>query len=92
MKLQRESIKLGSEHRGKWLFYIHDDNPEALEAAEDRLRAIECNHTIGSEVVTWDKYCDGCPCYEDGFGSGFWIDVEDVEEFKAAWKKAKKNV
>ena len=42
-------------------------------------------------VLTWDNYCDGCPCYNDGFGSGFWIEISEVEAFKAAWKIAKKE-
>lgn len=37
-------------------------------------------------------YCDQCPCYDDGYGSGFWIPVEDVPAFKEAYKAAKKAV
>lgn len=89
MKLQRESIKV--ERRPGWhLFCIYDSNPELLEAVEQRLCDTQCSFTIGGECVTWDNYCDNCPCYEDGYGSGFCIPVEDVEEFKSAWKKVKK--
>lgn len=35
MKLQRQSIKLGSEYRGKWNFCICDKNPEELERVEE---------------------------------------------------------
>lgn len=88
MKLQRNPLN-DSERRGTWYFTIEGKNAEAIETAENNLRAMECSFTLGGESVTWDKFCDGCPCFEDGFGSGFWIRIEDVEEFKAAWKKAK---
>ena len=51
---------------------------------------METGASVGGEVMTWENYCDGCPCYSDGFGSGFWIDIEDVPAFKASWKIAKK--
>ena len=64
----------------------------AIEAAEDRLREMETGAVRGDGLVlTWDNYCDGCPCYNDGFGSGFWIEISEVEAFKAAWKIAKKE-
>lgn len=88
MKLKRESIK-DSEVKGKWYFCIYDKNPEALEAAEDRLAAVLCDHSINNVQMTWGDYCDFCPSYEDGFGSGFWIDIDDVEEFKQAWRSVK---
>lgn len=89
MKLQRESIKLGSEYRGKWQFCIYDNNAEELERVEEVLCQMEAPFTMGGETVYWNDYCDNCPCYEDGYGSGFWIPVEDVEEFKKAFKLAK---
>ena len=58
----------------------------------DRLREMETGAVRGDGLVlTWDNYCDGCPCYNDGFGSGFWIEISEVEAFKAAWKIAKKE-
>lgn len=90
MKLVREAIKLGNEYNGKWYFIIYDDNAEKLEKVEDALRAMETGASVGGKVMTWENYRDGCPCYNDGFGSGFWVDVEDVPAFKAAWKIAKK--
>ncbi|WKC55759.1 hypothetical protein R31_39 [Klebsiella phage R3_1] len=89
MKLQRESIKLGSEYRGKWQFCIYDNNPEELERVEEALCEMDTGFTMGGESRTWNDYCDGCPSYEDGFGSGFWIDIDDVPAFKAAFKLAK---
>lgn len=91
MKLQRVSIKLGSGYRGKWQFCIYDKNPEELERIEEILCKMETGAVRGDgHVYTWKDYCDLCPCYEDGFGSGFWIDIEDVSDFKAAFKLAKK--
>lgn len=89
MKLQRNSIKLGNEYNGKWNFVIMDKNAEVLEAVEDALCEMSTNFTVGGEDKTWGDYCDFCPCYEDGYGSGFWIDVEDVPAFKEAFKIAK---
>ncbi|AIX12231.1 DUF5417 domain-containing protein [Citrobacter phage Moon] len=89
MKLQRQSIKLGSGYRGKWNFCILDNNPEEIERVEEILCGMDTGFSVGGEAKTWNDYCDNCPCYEDGFGSGFWIDVEDVPAFKAAFKLAK---
>lgn len=89
MKLQRESINLGSEYRGKWLFYIHDKNPEELERVEDILCTMDTGFSIGGKEKTWHDYCDLCPLYEEGMGSGFMIDIDDVPAFKAAFKLAK---
>lgn len=79
MKLQREPIN-NSEVKGKWYFTIQGKNPEALEKAEYDLRA-----------MGWNDECDGCPLYEDGSSSGFWIRHSDVDQFKADWKVAKAN-
>lgn len=89
MKLNRNKMN-DSSMRGKVHFTIEDKNAARIEAAEDALCAMECPFRIGGETVIWGDYCDGCPCYEDGFGSGFWIATEDVEAFIAAWKIAKK--
>lgn len=91
MKLQRESIKLGSEYNGKWNFVIHDKNAENLERVEDVLCSMDTGFSVGGQDKTWGDYCDLCPLYEEGMGSGFWIDVEDVSAFKEAFKIAKKS-
>lgn len=91
MKLKRNK-KDDSSRRGWTHFTIEDKNPTRIEAAENALREKQCPFTIGGEIVTWDNYCDGCPCYEDGYGSGFWILNDDVESFIAEWKIVKGSV
>lgn len=89
MKLNRNKMD-DSSFRGKVHFTIEGKDSARIEAAEETLCAMECPFRIGGETITWGDYCDNCPCYEDGYGSGFWIATEDVEAFKAAWKIAKK--
>lgn len=94
MKLVRESIKLGSEYNGKWHFIIRGNDAALLEKVEDILSSMTSdfgsNHNGVFYQEKWEEYCDGCPCYEDGYSSGYWIPVDMVPEFKDAWKKAKK--
>lgn len=92
MKLQRESINLGSEYNGKWNFVIMDSDADKIEAVEEALCEMATGFSIGGEEETWGDYCDKCPCYDDGYGSGFWIPVEDVPAFKEAYTAAKKAV
>lgn len=79
MKLKRESIK-DSEVKGKWYFVIEGKAEEAekIEQLENALKA-----------EGWEEECDGCPLYEEGQSSGFWIHHSDVEQFKADWKNIK---
>lgn len=95
MKLVRESIKLGTEYNGKWWFTIEHDDAEELEAIQYKLSSMETgSHVVNKDgslkAERWNDYCDGCPCYEDGFSAGYWIPVDMVDRFKADWKKAKK--
>lgn len=92
MKLQRRSIK-DSEVKGKWYFVISgkDSEAEKIESLETALRAEYTGYSVGGREIPWDDYCDGCPLYEDGMSSGFWIAIGDVEAFKASWKKVKAN-
>ena len=53
MKLQRQSIKLGSEYRGKWNFCICDKNPEELERVEEVLCQMEAPFTMGGVSACW---------------------------------------
>lgn len=92
MKLQRESINLGSEYNGKCNFVIMDSDADKIEAVEEALCEMTTGFSVGGEEKTWGDYCDQCHCYEDGYGSGFWIPVEDVPSFKEAYKAAKKAV
>ena len=92
MKLQRESINLGSEYNGKLNFVIMDSDSDKIKAVEEALCEMATGFSVGGEEKTWGDYCDQCPCYDDGYGSGFWIPVEDVPAFKEAYKAAKKAV
>lgn len=89
MKLQRNSIKV-QDTRGVWYFTIMDSNPELLEKADMLLRAEETPHY--SDQDDWDGYCDQCSDYNAGEGVGYWIPTDQVEAFKASWKKVKKLV
>jgi hypothetical protein len=79
MRLQRQSIN-DSEVKGKWYFNIIGKDAELVEKAEQQL--IE---------MGWKDECDGCPLYEEGESSGFWIHHSDVDQFKADWKIVKIN-
>lgn len=69
-----------SGHWGqKHYFIIENAGAAELEAIEDML--VEAG---------WES--DGCPCYEDGFTSGFHIDIDEVDAFKEAYKEAKKGL
>lgn len=69
-----------SGHWGqKHYFIIENAGPVELEAIEDML-----------EAAGWES--DGCPCYEDGFTSGFHIDIDEVDAFKADYKRLKGEV
>lgn len=90
MKLQRESINLGSEYRGQWSFSIRDNNEEALISVEKALNSIVVGVRGDGREITWRDYCDLCPLYDEGISSGYMIPVEMVDDFKADFKKAKK--
>lgn len=88
MKLRQNPVK-DSSRRGCHYFTIENAEPGRLERVEEALCATECSFSIGGDGALWGDFCDGCPCYNDGFSSGFWIKVEHVEEFKAAYKSVK---
>lgn len=91
MKLTRESIKLGTEYNGKWAFCIRGNDADDIERVEEILCEMETGYSVGGVAKTWGDNCDHCPLYDEGFGSGFLIAVEDVPAFKEAWKAAKKS-
>lgn len=94
MRLVRNSINLGSETNGKWLFTI-EGNPEQetdIERIETALRSMETGVVFAEgKFQTFNDFCDLCPLYNEGIGCGFWVPIELVQEFKAAWKIAKKK-
>lgn len=71
MKLQREPINLGSEYNGKLNLVIMDSDADNIEAVEEALCEIATGFSVGGEEKTCGDYCDQCPCYDDGYGSGF---------------------
>lgn len=86
MKLSRQTttdtfgnVSRSHHHGRKHYFLIENASPVELEAMEEILL------TAGYDT-------DRCPCYEDGFGAGFHIDIEDVPAFKAAYKLAKSEL
>lgn len=81
MKLIRNATTAANpDLRGRKHHFTIENAPAAtLEAMDDMLTA-----------AGWSN--DGCPCYDDGFGCGWWIDLSDVDQFKAAYKEAKAGV
>lgn len=78
MKLTRETTTAANpDLRGrKHHFIIESATAAELEAMDEILT-----------LAGWEN--DSCPCYEDGFGCGYWIDISEVDFFKAAYKAAK---
>ncbi|QLV95586.1 DUF5417 domain-containing protein (plasmid) [Citrobacter freundii] len=81
MKLIRNATTAANpDLRGrKHHFTIENAPAPTLEAMDNMLTAVGWNN-------------DGCPCYDDGFGCGWWIDLSEVDQFKAAYKEAKAGV
>ncbi|MDC8910524.1 DUF5417 domain-containing protein [Citrobacter freundii] len=81
MKLIRNATTAANpDLRGRKHHFTIENAPAAtLEAMDDMLTA-----------AGWSN--DGCPCYDDGFGCGWWIDLSEVDQFKAAYKEAKAGV
>ncbi|HDS4345642.1 TPA: DUF5417 domain-containing protein [Enterobacter hormaechei subsp. steigerwaltii] len=78
MKIIRNAVtEANPDLRGrKHHFTIEGATAAELEAMDEIL-----------ELAGWEN--DTCPCYEDGFGCGYWIDLSEVDCFKAAYKAAK---
>lgn len=38
------------------------------------------------------EYCDTCPVYDEGWSCGWWVALDEVDAFRAAYKKAKSEV
>lgn len=98
MKLQRENNQ-SSEYktlRGKQVFRIvgTEDQAELIKKIDDAIgNEIKCGGLKNGEPIdlTWyDECSDWCADYVYGTGCGWIVDHEDVEEFKALWKKYKK--
>ena len=81
MKLTRNSVtEANPDLRGqKHHFTIENAPALVLEAMDDMLTA-----------AGWEN--DTCPLYDEGFSCGWWIDLSDIDEFKADYKAAKSGV
>lgn len=67
----------GNKHH----FIIENATAAELEAMDDLLCETEFKH-----------YCDTCPLYDEGYSCGWWVDVDDVDDFKATYKRLKGHV
>ena len=99
MRLVRNEVTSANAHlRGyKAHFTIecsvdNEKDMATLEAVEDALRAIETGVMGDGKITTWEDVCDTCPVYDEGYSSGFWVELADIEQFKADYKTAKKSV
>ena len=97
MRLQRNSIKdEGIQYHGTWYFTIEGteeqgEQVERIEIALSETKLTSYYFANNMQYKIWGHFCDGCPVYSDGYSSGYWIPVQLVDEFKAAWKIAKKT-
>ena len=81
MKLTRQTTSdCGNHLRGRTHYFIIENATPAELAAMDDLM-VEAGHQH-----------DRCPCYADGWGCGYWVDISDVAAFKEAYKSAKRHV
>lgn len=81
MKLTRNTTTdANPDLRGRKHYFTIDNAPAIMLEAMDELL----------EKAGWEN--DGCPCYDDGFGCGWWIDIEEVAAFKADYKRLKGEV
>lgn len=81
MKLTRNAItEANPALRGRKQHFTIDNAPAAtLEAMDDMLTA-----------AGWEN--DTCPIYDEGVSCGWWIDLSEVDEFKADYKRLKGEV
>lgn len=105
MRLVRESS--GANGRGgdtascpsvrgsKWCFRIigTEDEAKLIEAIDNSIGdVIKCINGLGKELTWRQEFSDYCADYVWGTGCGWWVDIEDVEEFKNLYKKHKKII
>lgn len=81
MKLTRNPTTDANPNlRGEKHYFTVENAPALMLEAMDELL----------EKDGWEN--DSCPCYDDGFGCGWWIDVEEIAAFKADYKRLKGEV
>ena len=94
MRLKRENNQSAEYKslRGKSYFRIvgKEDEGDIIRKIDDAIGAeIKC-FDAADKPYTWYNECnDYCAEYQEGQGSGWFVDHDDVEEFKALWKKYK---
>lgn len=98
MKLVRNAVSDANDqlkgYKAHFTIECNENNAKdmaRLEAVEDALRAMDYATRGDGKVLTWDEHCDGCPLYDEGISSGFWVELDMIEDFKADYKKAKKQ-
>lgn len=81
--------------RNKVVFQIQgtEEDAKLIERLDDAIGAELYGVTGANKDVTWKQECsDDCADYVWGTGCSWIVDKDDVEEFKALWKKHKKAV
>ena len=97
MKLQRENNQSAEYKslRNHLVFRIvgTEEQAKLIEAIDTAIgNEVKCYNGHGEEL-TWRNECsDYCADYVWGTGCGWIVEKDDVEEFKALWKKHKKLV
>ena len=101
MKLQRENNQSAEfkSLRNHQVFRIvgTEEQAKLIEAIDTAIgNEVKCYVIVNNETgemgpSTWQKECsDYCADYVWGTGCGWIVEKDDVEEFKALWKKHKK--
>lgn len=75
--VRASELMRGNKHH----FIIENATAAELEAMDDLLCETE-----------FKRYCDICPLYDEGYSCGWWVDVDDVDDFKATYKRLKGHV
>lgn len=103
MKLVREAVGDNSKMKGnRHLFRIIGTPEDAshIERIEKELGKCLTGNMMFSEYhqkmvpeTYYHRYSDWCAgCEYSGGGCGWYVDIEDIEEFKANWKRIKRAI
>lgn len=81
--------------RNHTIFQIQgtEDQEELIRRLEDAIGAVvKCYDGANKPCTWWDECSDMCADYCWGTGCSWIVDNDDVDEFKALWKKFKKEI